>query len=137
MNYTENHHLPQWDSTDRVLRNDFNDAMTTIDTALTACGNCTVVFGTYTGNGSISQSPVLQFDSTPVALFLSGGGYSLWMLSGSGAWTFANNNGLSTPIGSKWENHSVYWWYAGNEHTAAQMMNEQDTVYKYLALLQS
>ena len=94
MNYTENHHLPQWDSTDRVLRNDFNDAMTTIDTALTACGNCTVVFGTYTGNGSISQSPVLQFDSTPVALFLSGGGYSLWMLSGSGAWTFANNNGL-------------------------------------------
>lgn len=137
MNYTEKHHLPQWESTDRVLRNDFNDAMTTIDTALAACGNCTIVLGTYTGTGNGDLSPVLQFDSTPLALFLLGGGYSLWMLSGTSTWSFAHNDGPSTPIGSKWENNSVCWWYAGLDHTPAQMLNEKNTVYKYLALLQS
>lgn len=137
MNYTENHHLPQWASSDRVLRSDFNDAMASIDTALAACGNCKIVFGTYTGNGDYSQSPLLQFDSTPIALFLLGGGYSVWMLQGSGTWSFAHDSGISTPIGARWENNSVCWWYAGNAHTAAEMLNKEGTVYKYLALLQA
>ena len=36
MEYTENYHLPQWEPTDRVLREDFNDAMSDIDDALKA-----------------------------------------------------------------------------------------------------
>ena len=36
MEYTENYHLPQWEPTDRVLRADFNDAMSDIDDALKA-----------------------------------------------------------------------------------------------------
>ena len=36
MEYTENYHLPQWEPTDRVLREDFNDAMSDIDDALQA-----------------------------------------------------------------------------------------------------
>lgn len=36
LNYTENYHLPQWEPTDRVLRTDFNDAMSDIDDALKA-----------------------------------------------------------------------------------------------------
>lgn len=34
MNYTENYQLPQWEETDRVLRVDFNAAMSKVDTTL-------------------------------------------------------------------------------------------------------
>ena len=135
MNYTEHHHLPQWESSDRVLRSDFNDAMATIDTSLAATGNCKIILGSYTGNGNIDKSVTLQFDSQPLALFLLGGNYSIWLLYGSSNWSWSHSDS-STPIGVKWENNSVYWWYAGNEHSAAQMFNAKDTVYQYLALLQ-
>ena len=35
MNYTTNYHLPQWVESDRILMEDFNEAMSGIDTALT------------------------------------------------------------------------------------------------------
>ena len=31
MNYTTNYHLPQWVETDRIMMEDFNDAMSDID----------------------------------------------------------------------------------------------------------
>ena len=137
MNYTQNHHLPQWEGSDRVLRTDFNDAMSSIDTALTGCGNCKIVFGTYVGDGNYDHSPTLEFNSAPVALFLLGGGYSVWMLRGAGTWSFAHSRGSSMPIGATWEGNSVYWYYDGIEHTAKQFLNEADTTYRYLALLES
>ena len=39
-----------------------------IDTALTGCGNCKIVFGTYVGDSNYDHSPTLEFDSAPVAL---------------------------------------------------------------------
>jgi len=36
MNYTTNHHLPQWAKSDRILMDDFNDAMANIDSGLTS-----------------------------------------------------------------------------------------------------
>lgn len=137
MEYTKNHHLPQWESSDRVLRSDFNEAMASIDTALSACGNCKIVFGSYVGNGNYDRSPTLEFASAPVALFLLGGDYSVWMLRGTHTWSFAHNRGASTSIGVKWEDTSVYWWFSGNEHTAKQFLNEAGTTYKYLAFLES
>lgn len=35
MNYTEKHHLPQWEENDRVMRTDFNDAMAALEAGLT------------------------------------------------------------------------------------------------------
>ena len=37
-------------------------------TALTGCGNCKIVFGTYVGDGNYDHSPTLESDSAPVAL---------------------------------------------------------------------
>jgi len=34
MNYTKNHHLPQWVSSDRVRMSDFNDAMANIESGM-------------------------------------------------------------------------------------------------------
>lgn len=36
MNYTEKYHLPQWDETDRVLRTDFNEAMSSLEEGIAA-----------------------------------------------------------------------------------------------------
>lgn len=36
MNYTTNYHLPQWAETDRVLMQDFNEAMAGIESGITA-----------------------------------------------------------------------------------------------------
>lgn len=47
MNYTTNYHLPQWAETDRIMMEDFNDAMETIDQGLAALP---YVMGSYTGN---------------------------------------------------------------------------------------
>lgn len=35
MNYTRNYHLPQWVKSDRVMMDDFNDAMSALETGLT------------------------------------------------------------------------------------------------------
>ena len=34
MNYTQNHHLPQWVKTDRIMMDDFNQAMADMESAL-------------------------------------------------------------------------------------------------------
>lgn len=51
MNHTTNLHLPQWEETDRILRNDFNDAFAAIDAAVKAAAESKpkIVIGTYTG----------------------------------------------------------------------------------------
>ena len=36
MNYTTNYHLPQWVESDRIMMEDFNEAMEAIDTGLAA-----------------------------------------------------------------------------------------------------
>ena len=36
MNYTQNHHLPQWVQSDRIRMDDFNDAMANIESGLNA-----------------------------------------------------------------------------------------------------
>ena len=57
MEYTKNYHLNQWEPTDRVLREDFNEDNRKIEAALG--GKAGVTFGTYTGNGAASQDIVL------------------------------------------------------------------------------
>ena len=36
MNYTQNHHLPQWVKSDRIRMDDFNDAMASIESGMSA-----------------------------------------------------------------------------------------------------
>ena len=65
MENTSNYGLKRWDGGDRILHTEFNDNWDKIDTALkssadgvaalqtalASCGNCKIVYGTYTGNG--------------------------------------------------------------------------------------
>ena len=55
MEYTANYHLPQWVETDRIMMEDFNEAMAAIEKGLTEGyhpGNYPYVIGSYVGNGT-------------------------------------------------------------------------------------
>lgn len=54
MNYTENYHLPQWEETDRIMRVDFNEAMSNLDSGLTACRD-TAAQGSTQANAALLQ----------------------------------------------------------------------------------
>lgn len=100
MNYTTNYHLPQWVESDRILMEDFNDAMETLDEGIAAAqaaadsaqsaaetaqstanaayspSNKPYVIGTYTGTGNsiavtLGFRPSLVIISSAVSTGLS------------------------------------------------------------------
>ena len=70
MNETVNLHLPQWEATDRIHHDDFNDAFAAIDTAVAASGNCHIYTGSYEGDGTSGRTIDLGF--TPKLLIVFG-----------------------------------------------------------------
>ena len=91
---TPNYRLSRWAGTDRILVEEFNDNWDKIDTALkgnadavaaetaareagisalqtalTSCGNCKIVTGSYTGNGKTgAKKPIiLNFPGKPLS----------------------------------------------------------------------
>ena len=91
MNYTTNYHLPQWAESDRIMMEDFNDAMSDIDqgiktaqdTADTAESKADAaqaaaeakpyVIGSYSGNGS---GKTINLGFKPSAVLISGDRYT-------------------------------------------------------------
>ena len=86
MNHTQNYHLPQWEKTDRVLMEDFNDAMANLENGLSpaasAAGsanqaaaqaytpdNKPYVVGTYVGTG---RTMSIELGFRPSFLIISG-----------------------------------------------------------------
>ena len=90
-NHTANYQLNQWEATDQVLRTDFNEDNSKLDTALKSlnttaqehaaqlsqlqtslrkCGDCKLYYTTYVGNGQDILS--LTFPQKPAIAFLYG-----------------------------------------------------------------
>jgi len=88
MENTSNYGLKRWDGGDRILHTEFNDNWDKIDTALkssadgvaalqtalASCGNCKIVYGTYTGNGKYGKDNPnqLTFDGNPLFVIIKG-----------------------------------------------------------------
>ena len=151
---TPNYRLSRWAGTDRILHTEFNDNWDKIDTALkgnadgvaalqtalASCGNCKIVYGTYTGNGkSGSANPnKLTFDGKPVLVIVqeekqsSNMDINLRMLRpctwAQGAAT--NGNWVNTVT---WGAKQVAWYNHGDY--APTQFNEAGKKYYYLALL--
>ncbi len=74
MNYTTNYHLPQWVETDRIMMEDFNQAMAGIDQALDAGltpEGTTCQYGTFSFTGSTAVGTALAtFSFSPRFLIL-------------------------------------------------------------------
>ena len=71
MNYTQNYQLPQWEKTDRIMMDDFNDAMSKVEDGLGAIPR--IITGSYTGNGEASQEINLGFRPKAVIVAARGG----------------------------------------------------------------
>ena len=73
-NYTENYGLCQWEATDHVLREEFNQDHAKIDTALgdLKANVVRTAVGSYEGNGQCGESAPnhLDFDFSPKMVIL-------------------------------------------------------------------
>ena len=152
MNKTANFQLTQWEKTDRILMEDFNSDNRKIDTALKAsadavaaaaaalenCGNCRIVYGTYTGNGkSGSANPnKLTFDGKPVLVIVQAQSnttdfdFHLRLVRGCG-WAVGDHGNYSYTNSVAWGENYVSWY---NDKAETQF-NLQGSVYSYVALI--
>ena len=93
MNYTTNYHLPQWVESDRILMEDFNDAMEALDegmaeakTAAEAAYSPTQkpwVLGSATVSESQVDTVIYTFDFTPSLVIAWASGYYLGATDGT------------------------------------------------------
>lgn len=121
MNHTANYKLPQWVEDDRILMEDFNQAMETIDAGLQSKASgetvaelaesvdsqleaiaanlgsggktCRVAYGSYTGTGTYGASNAvkLNFDFCPVLVLIA----NPYCTSGSSQWPAAFFRGVN------------------------------------------
>ena len=152
MNKTANFQLTQWEKTDRILMEEFNsdnekidtalkanaDGVAALQTALASCGNCKVVYGTYTGTGkSGSANPnKLTFDGKPVLVIVQAQSnttdfdFHLRMIRGCD-WAVGDRNNYSYTNSVAWGENYVSWY----NNKAETQFNLQGSVYSYIALI--
>ena len=71
MNYTEKYHLPQWEESDRIMMEDFNQAMGKIDEGLWNAAEMPYVIGNYTGTGETLEIDLGFKPSPSVGTFIA------------------------------------------------------------------
>ena len=152
MNKTANFQLTQWEKTDRILMEEFNsdnekidtalkssaDGVAALQTALASCGNCKIVYGTYTGNGkSGSANPnKLTFDGKPVLVIVQAQSnttnydFHLRLVRGCG-WAVGDRGNYSYTNSVAWGENFV----SGTNDDAETQFNLQGSVYSYIALI--
>ena len=149
---TPNYKLSRWAGTDRIMMEDFNrdnaaidtalkgnaDKAAALQTALASCGNCKIVYGTYTGNGkSGSANPnKLTFDGKPVLVIVQAQSnttnydFHLRLVRGCG-WAVGDRGNYSYTNSVAWGENFVSW----TNDDAETQFNLQGSVYSYIALI--
>ena len=150
-NYTEHYGLCQWEATDQVLREEFNQDNAKVDEALqelhdkgnaleqqvSKCGNCTIYTTNYTGNGTYGQENAnsITFPSKPLLVFVGSTGEDgrvLYALNGMTK-TYAQASGYSL-ITLSWSGNKLAW---SNHLGASSQLNNSGTTYLVMALLEA
>ena len=133
MEYTENYHLPQWEATDRVLREDFNEAMENIEEGLSA--KCELYFGSYTGTGEHGpENPnTLTFDFAPRVVILFGyatnpGDHMIMIRPYTDTKSYDGNYTNCTVT---WLEDGVQWY---NSYYESTQFNRLSRTYYYIAV---
>ena len=159
MTKTTNYQLPKWEKTDRIQMKDFNDMTATLDAALKAnadtaaantqtlaaqaqaiakLGNCKVVAGSYTGDGTYGadHAITLNFSHKPVLVFVQATErdpiFRMMLVRGS-KWASASPTDPSnySKIVVNWTETSVTWYSEAND--SGQL--NRNISYNYAALL--
>ena len=133
MNHTTNLHLPQWEETDRIHHDDFNDAMAKIDTAVAAAGNCKIAHGTYVGTGTygIDNPSSLTFPFRPLVIFMgSSNSDKVWVYP---ATTFNGSTNSNVHYHLTWRDNGISWYVNGTGSGASHQLNTNGATYTYTA----
>ena len=162
MEHTKNYHLPQWVENDRIMMEDFNDAMEKIDNGLEELGNqmateqesteqtlaavqanlgsngknLRIATGSYVGTGTYGESnpTSLTFDLNPLMVFFSeeGSGY----LSNSRMiWPIPyGTSTVGDNMAVTWGNKSVSWYTLASINQGIQQNNTHNVTYRYTVL---
>lgn len=147
-NYTENYGLCQWEATDQVLREEFNEGNRKVDEALkglaeknaaletfmSQCGNCQVYITNYTGTGTYGEDHpcVLTFPFKP-ALVMVIGHYGMgFTTAGSPSFITMNGREGNSCIATWTEDKKTVSWFITNNEL--YQMNSSDWLYQVTAL---
>ena len=157
MTKTTNYQLPKWEKTDRIQMKDFNDMTATLDAALKAnadtaaantqtlaaqaqaiakLGNCKVVAGSYTGDGTYGadHAITLNFSHKPMLVFVQAkernAHYRMKLLRDS-LWAFPYAADKYNQTNVTWGATSVSWYSTYSKDGQANNQLE----YQYVALL--
>ena len=113
------------------------DGVAALQTALASCGNCKIVYGTYTGTGKYGRENPnkLTFDASPLDDFIKGSvgtTPTLGMKASRGGDTaYTGSTESSTVCHLTWGEHSLSWY---NSQSSSDQFNTSDSVYPYIAL---
>ena len=157
MTKTTNYQLNQWAKSDRVMMDDFNADNTKIDAALKAnadtaaantqtlatqaqtiakLGNCQVVAGSYTGDGTYGadHAITLNFSHKPMLIFVQAkerNAHYRMMLLRDSLWAFPYAADKYNQTNVTWGATSVSWYSTYSKDGQANNQLE----YQYVALL--
>lgn len=142
-NYTEHYGLCQWEATDPVLREEFNQDNVKIEAALESKGNCRIEVGSYVGTGTYGESHPchLEFSFRPQIIFMdihttddynSVPQYYLFFYGATEAFAF----GESKRNILTWSDTSVSWYFPDERvsEAAEHQFNTSGKTYRYLAI---
>ena len=156
---TEYYELNQWLPTDQVLRTDFNADNAKIDAALntlagqvaakadaagldalsgtvaghtaqlTQKGNCQVYYGTYTGNGSVSN--YRSFPAKPLMVTIMGDNNWLTAIQGNPDAMYKNAGAGAGKVNASWLGNAVTFQH----ENAVYPCNSSGQVYRVVAVM--
>lgn len=151
MKKTTNYQLNQWEKDDRIQMEDFNSDNMKVEQALAAqaetqremaaalanCGNCRVVYGSYTGTGTYgADNPnTLTLDFAPQIIFISALTATTYSVAMQGHEHIAAT-GSSKDCVLTWSGNTVSWYYNGSAalvDEAAAQLNSKGTTYSFFA----
>ena len=129
MKQTTNYQLPQWEETDRIMMQDFNDMTAKIDAALPRWR-----LYSYVGKGTYgSNNPCrLTFPERPLLVLLFGTNYAMLVPGFQDTFSASVIGGIyNRGTGFHWEGNTMIW---DNYYEAGYQLNWADTTYYCLAL---
>lgn len=137
MKQTEKYQLNQWELTDRIQMEDFNNNNLKIEAALegvTALCNCQIHLQTYTGTGT--AGPVTHtFPHRPMFIMILSNAGGTWVFSARGTKTISGRMGVNTYVETPitWGDKSVT---IGTEsYSSSYCLNGSSGLYCMVALL--
>ena len=160
MKRTANYALPDWEKSDFIKMDDFNDAFGKLDAALKANAdaasgaasaavvtalaqdvgaggkNCRIAWGSYTGDGKYgSANPnSLTFDFKPAMVFIGSDNES-YLSGGQMIWPLTLGSAVAGgSVRVTWSGHSVSWYTLETTNPHIYQSNRSGYVYHYLAI---